>query len=490
MGGEPREASDRPAAACYAAHSALYFRPDGLVHACCVTGFAVGSVIGRERQSLREIWNGAALRAQRAALEAHSYEFGCQECEVAQGSGGRQASLAYHFDRFASDTAHEFPKLLDLALSSRCNLMCVMCNGSLSSAIRTRREGLPPLPDVYDDRFFEELDEFLPHVERLQFKGGEPFLAPENRRIWDRLIDIGHVPEVSVTTNGTLFNDHVERYVRELRVHPNISVDGMRADTLESIRVGVDAERLWRHIDRFQELAEVAGNGMTLSYCLMGANWREVLPFLLEADRRAVNCNVIFVNQPPEYDLLRTPVHELAEIYRELSSNRPQFRTSEPERVWHELLDRIRSQIEHPVEIVVHAAELTPPPIGQEEQALLRVEIEREHGLAPLVLEAEDGIVCALDLPDWAGWLQPSGWVGQRMDGLAGTISEEVGALTSSVLTSDRPGVELISLEIDTVEGSRLLRLHLFVDEATGRRRGFLVERQEDLDPASADPPV
>ena len=119
---------------------------------------------------------------------------------------------------------------------------------------------------------FEELDEFLPHLERLQFKGGEPFLARENQRIWDRLIELGLTPEVTVTTNGTLFNDRVAHYVRELRMHPNISVDGMEAETIEAIRVGVDAQRLWHNIDRFQELAEEAGNGMTLSFCAK-ARW-------------------------------------------------------------------------------------------------------------------------------------------------------------------------------------------------------------------------
>lgn len=211
--------------------------------------------------------------------------------------------MAYHFDRFASAEPLKFPKMLDLALSSRCNLQCVMCNGGLSSAIRTQREGLPPLPDCYDDQFFEELDEFLPHLERLQFKGGEPFLARENQRIWDRLIELNLCPEVTVTTNGTIFNDKVAHYVRALKMHPNISVDGMQAHTVEAIRVGVEAGHLWRNIDRFQELAQEAGNGMTLSFCLMPMNWREVLPFLAEADSRGLNCNVIFVNQPQQYDL-------------------------------------------------------------------------------------------------------------------------------------------------------------------------------------------
>jgi len=167
---------------CHAPHAALYFRPDGLIHACCVTSLAIGSSIGDQRQSLREIWDGAVLGAQRSALEAGDFSLGCQECEVVASAGGRQSALAHHFDRFADGTPHAFPKMMDFALSSRCNLQCVMCNGSLSSAIRTQRDGPPPLPDAYDDRFFDELDEFLPHLERLQFKGGEPFLAPENRR--------------------------------------------------------------------------------------------------------------------------------------------------------------------------------------------------------------------------------------------------------------------------------------------------------------------
>ncbi len=136
-----------PESACFAPHSALYLRPDGLVHACCVTGFSVGTVHGPDRQSLRDIWDGAALSAQRQALEHGAFDLGCQECEFVAESGGRDASLAVHFDRYAEGAPHRFPKLLDLALSSRCNLQCVMCNGGLSSAIRTQREGLPPLPD-------------------------------------------------------------------------------------------------------------------------------------------------------------------------------------------------------------------------------------------------------------------------------------------------------------------------------------------------------
>lgn len=473
--------------ACYAPHSALYFQPDGIVRACCVTAFAVGSVVGPERPTLREIWDGAVMASQRHALEAGDFHLGCQECEVIAAAGGREATVAHHFDRFADGAPHEFPKLLDLALSSRCNLQCIMCNGELSSAIRVNRDGLAPLPGSYDDRFFEELDEFLPHVERFQFKGGEPFLAWENRRIWDRLIELGLSPEVTVTTNGTLLNDDVERYVQQLRMQPNISVDGMTAETLESIRVGVRSDKLWRNIDRFQELGEAAGTGMTLSFCLMKMNWREVLPFLREADRRRVNCNVIFVNQPTEYDLLRLPHDELASVRRELAGQAAEFVTAEPQRIWTEILTRLDAQLEHPVEIVVRVPvdnldrpgrPVDPdPPVDAAVQQRLRSALVRRHGREPLTATADaDGVIRELDEPDWAEWLGAATFVGRPMESIGQVIQSEVGDIRVEVLPSEVMGVEQLAIEVDAPSGRRYLQLQRFVDESTGHSCAFLTE--------------
>jgi molybdenum cofactor biosynthesis enzyme MoaA len=462
--------------ACYAPHSALYFRPDGLVHACCVTGFSIGTVVGPERESLRQIWQGTALAAQRQALEADAFDLGCQECEFVAESGGREATVAYHFDRFSEGSPHRFPKMLDLALSSRCNLQCVMCNGGLSSAIRTQREGLPPLPDCYDDLFFEELDEFLPHLERLQFKGGEPFLARENQRIWDRLIELGLTPEVTVTTNGTLFNDRVAHYVRELRMHPNISVDGMTAETIEAIRVGVDAERLWHNIDRFQELAEQAGNGMTLSFCLMPMNWREVLPFLAEADRRQLNCNVIFVNQPQQYDLLRLPREELAEILAELSSIKMELVGDAPRNSHAEVLERIRSHLENPVDLVVSSVLMASRPIHREAQSELRAMLVGEFACEPMLVEAEDGIVCSVEVPDWAVWLGASEFVGGQLDLLDKLIEKRCGPVTNKWLVSPMRGVVVLAIQVATEGGLRELRVYRLVDADSGRQRVYVVD--------------
>lgn len=55
----------------------------------------------------------------------------------------------------------DWPRQMEFSVSNTCNLQCVMCNGEWSSSIRSQREGLPPLPKVYDDAFFDGLRDFL-----------------------------------------------------------------------------------------------------------------------------------------------------------------------------------------------------------------------------------------------------------------------------------------------------------------------------------------
>lgn len=476
-GPSPSAATGTLASACYAPHSALYLEPDGRVKACCATGFRLGRVQGAGRQSLRQIWEGAAITAQRTALEAHSFEYGCQECELGSAAAGRDATTAVHFDRFGSGSPHPYPQLLDLALSNRCNLACVMCSGDLSSTIRSQREHLPPLPSAYDDAFFEELWEFLPHAKRLQFKGGEPFLARENRRIWDRLLETGHRPEISVTTNGTILNKNVERYLRELRMEPIISIDGMTAPTQESIRVGSSALRVWRTVDRVQLIAEEVGLTASISMCFMVENWREALPFLEEADRRGINGTLIFVNQPHRHDVLRLPMVELEAVLRELESKPVDFKgplAPRHQARWAMTLQRLRAQLEQPVELVLRSPRKEPPirpgagAIDQRRQALTNL------GAEPLELVIADQRLQRVVVPSWAGWLEPTRWVGSPVDTLSEWLEARVGPIHVVGSTVDDQAVAITQVELSAADRTRIAIAHR-VEEIGGDHRIFLV---------------
>lgn len=459
------------ASACYAPHSALYFQPDGRVAACCASAFDAGYVTGPERRTLQEIWHGAQLADQRAALERNDFDLGCQECAFNTTVGGRLTSTAVHFDRYATGAPHPFPKMMDLALSNRCNLQCVMCNGGLSSSIRAKREHLPPLPGAYDDRFFDELADFLPHTERLHFKGGEPFLARENRRIWDLLIDRGLHPEVKITTNGTIFNERVERYLSELRVHPIISVDGTTPEVLESIRVGVESTRFWSNVDRFQAVADSVGTSVTLSFCLVRSNWREVLPFLREAERRGAWTSILFVNQPDEHDVLRLPHHELAAIHRELAAAPVAF-DDRPDlaQEWATVLHRFREQIERPVTLSVHVPPRPDPEPGPEpnlepaaDPEEIRTLLVASHQVEPVLLETLAGTVTAVHPQPWSDWLAPGSWTGLPLEDLQRRVAEHTGAAVAvCAVDVDLPAVDTVAIEIDhPTDGRRTIRAHV-----------------------------
>ncbi|OWY62852.1 hypothetical protein B7486_56210, partial [cyanobacterium TDX16] len=162
-----------PSTGCWAPDATLYFAPDGTVRACCVnTEYPLGHV---GEQSIREIWEGRRTQALRDALARDDWSLGCQECGARTEAGNRAWSNAPQFDEHAGRGVPELPRRLDFVLSNTCNLMCEMCHGDLSSAIRAQREHRPPMPKAYDDAFFEELRDFLPHLELAVFLGGEPF---------------------------------------------------------------------------------------------------------------------------------------------------------------------------------------------------------------------------------------------------------------------------------------------------------------------------
>ena len=315
---ELRVESDRPPI-CYAPFASLHLDPRGDVRACCQnTWQRLGNTT---EQPLREIWQGAQVQRLREHLAAGDLGLGCELCAVELDMGSPDTAFLTQFDSLRRPgPPPEWPTQLELALSISCNLQCVMCNGDLSSSIRIHREGRPALPLVYDEEFFEELDHFLPHLEHITFLGGEPFLGAEPLRVMDRLIELGLRPVCHVNTNGTQWNDRVQRVLRALPFHVAISVDGASAATVESIRVGVDHAELVTNVDRYAELCRETGNGLSLTFCLMRENWHELGEVLAWGDRLNVDVFVNTVTSPPRHSLHHLGADQLAGVVASLSA--------------------------------------------------------------------------------------------------------------------------------------------------------------------------
>jgi MoaA/NifB/PqqE/SkfB family radical SAM enzyme len=333
--------------ACYAPFTSMYFDQRGFVRVCCQNyQHSLGNLT---HQTLDEVWNGIRAQMLRGALKRYDFSLGCQYCEW-QLREGNLNNFAREYDVWPIPSADIlWPTQMEFSISNTCNLECVMCNGEWSSSIRTKREKLPPLPKVYGDAFFDDLRKYLPHLKRMRFLGGEPFLAAEHFRIWEMAIEQGLSPDVHVTTNGTQFNERVERILNHFPVSISVSMDGASAETLERVRRNADYARVRENVSRFREYARQRGTWFGLTFCLMPPNWHEFGAYLQLADELDCDVTVNTVLHPPEFSFYSMSSRELAPFVEGLRQQGEEYlpKLKRNQKVFVAELDRLRHRMEN-----------------------------------------------------------------------------------------------------------------------------------------------
>lgn len=319
---------------CHAPESSMYFGRDGTVSACCYSRSApLGSY---PAQTITEIWEGAQANGMRAALRKSILPAGCELCADKLLARNFSQLIAPTFDALArppaSDTvlarinhrlfprkAQRWPLRMEFELSNKCNLACAMCSGFFSSTIRATREKLPALPEVYDDAFVEQLRPFLPHLWQAKFLGGEPFLIDVYYKIWDVLMDVNPACDISITTNGTVFNKTVKRVLERLNCQVIISLDSVHQPTYEQIRVNAKMERTLENVDAIMEINRRKNKPLVIAVCPMASNWREIPDLVQFANARGAGVFFNMVVFPLEHSLQALPREtkkEIAEYFR------------------------------------------------------------------------------------------------------------------------------------------------------------------------------
>ena len=303
-------ASDGAEPSCHAPFASLYLDPRGFARVCALNnGAPLGNVA---RVSVLDIWQGARAQSLRQAFRGGCWGDGCEVCAWQASSPGPDHSFARTFDQFGVGRSEPtWPRRIEFALGNTCNLRCVMCSGDLSSAIRSRREGFEPLPDVYGDGFFEDLAVLGPHLEEARFLGGEPFLVRAHHRAWEVLEQCAPRPSVHVTTNGMVWNERVEQVLDRFDTSVALSVDGVTRETVEQVRAGADFDVLMQNLHRFVDYTRERGTHFGLTFCLMSTNWEEFGEFLAFGDSLDVDVFVNLVTMPSELSLIQLPAARL-----------------------------------------------------------------------------------------------------------------------------------------------------------------------------------
>jgi organic radical activating enzyme len=292
---------------CQAPTASMYFGHGGMINACC---WNRKHVIGTyPQQTLQEIWHSAEAEALRRAIDKGDFSLGCNLCHDAITAQNYGAVQSLFYDALTPQP--NWPVRLDFETSNKCNLECVMCSGVFSSAIRRNREKLPPLPEIYDEAFMEQLDAFLPNIQKANFLGGEPFMIDMYLEIWERLMEVNPKAAIFVQTNGTILTDRVRRILKRLPMSIGVSLDSAVPATFESIRIGAKFDKVRAHILEMKELIRPNGGKFTLSMCVMKQTWQEIPEFLAFAAEQQAEVYYNTVNTPYLYSLRTLDAAEL-----------------------------------------------------------------------------------------------------------------------------------------------------------------------------------
>ena len=309
---------------CHAPFISLNFDQSGHVTACCYNRrYVLGTY---PEQSVREIWNGAPAQALREAFRTGAEAEGCDGCFDRLKNQNFSGTLMRNFDPYtaagAPRTAGDsgLPLLLEFEISNACNLECVMCGGHWSSAIRARREKLPPIRMQYDRAFVDQIEEFIPTISSAKFLGGEPFLINLYHDIWDSIRRLNPEAQIHITTSGATLPERSRRMLEKLRANIAVSLDGITAPTYESIRKNAHFDEVMENIAYFQDYTRRRGTGLAITVCPMTHNWRELRQIVDFCEERQGKLCFNTVTFPIESSLAGLAEPQLAEVIDHLES--------------------------------------------------------------------------------------------------------------------------------------------------------------------------
>lgn len=303
-------------AICHAPSTNMYFSQTGEVKVCCHnTEFVAGKY---PEQTIKEIWNSQAIQLMRQDMAKYKLGKGCEKCSFDLAGKHFEEVSAKHFDHIPSHPS--YPTQMEFLLTNICNLECVMCMGEFSSSIRKNVEKLPEIPNVYDDKFIEQLEEFIPHLHETRFSGsGEAFLIDINYKIWEKIIELNPSCKIMVQTNGTVLNNKVKDVLSKGNFHIGVSLDSLKKEVFEEIRPNSKFERVIENINYFNDYCLKNNRKFNISTCVMRQNWEEMPDFVNFSNKLNAVQTFHKVWYPRKYALFNLSAAELEKIDKHLS---------------------------------------------------------------------------------------------------------------------------------------------------------------------------
>ena len=179
--------------------------------------------------------------------------------------------------------APEYPAIIQMELTTDCNLRCIMC--PLSSEQRS----LAPEERMFSLDELKQFEQAIRHADELELTGfGEDLYHPQALNIlrWFRSLGVG----INLTTNGQLLTPELSETIVAERLCDVIcfSIDAASGHTYRRIRRGGTWKRLLAHLEALANARDRLASDIPtiyLSFCAMKKNIAELPEFVRMAKR-------------------------------------------------------------------------------------------------------------------------------------------------------------------------------------------------------------
>jgi hypothetical protein len=190
-----------------------------------------------------------------------------------------------------------------------------MCDGQTSSRIRQEREKLPMAPSMYGEQFFKDMEEILPHVEHVEFYGGEPFLVKEHIRIFEILERVNRKCSIYVNSNTVSLHPKAKRFLETLNFKTYaVSMDAVNPELHAEIRVGLRSDLFFKNFDYLLGLRSRRGLDVMLNVTEHRKNWFELPEVFRFAEEKDVYLHINTCIHPHNVTLYTLPSDQLRYI--------------------------------------------------------------------------------------------------------------------------------------------------------------------------------
>jgi molybdenum cofactor biosynthesis enzyme MoaA len=286
-------------------------------------------------------------------LSQMDIEKNCSYCIEMESNGGDLSPRTHY-----AEPNNENFITVSISFDNLCNLKCITCSPTNSSQLAIEIEN-PNLKKKYISIQKQEpiktafLKKMLSSVNfssrvtrratkinvptfenvRIEILGGEPLINPAVYNFLDWLVEqpYAHAVQISITSNGTTFDDRIIKYIeRFCSFSIQLSIDGVE-DTLEYIRFGSKFSGFKEVTDKFYELRTTYSSKfrLTFNYTLSWMNALHIDEFFNWVNVNYPDVDYILVTKlewPNKYAInllsneLRTEIVE--KVSNNISSNK------------------------------------------------------------------------------------------------------------------------------------------------------------------------